>query len=178
MAEDQDPKQGEETTRLQEAAYNSQLAAGLPTSELAHTLLRQHAGLVGLRQCGAYIHAIQHMDWFTAAFTGHAAPVIVVGGRGNSHADAAQRRVKIGTNDRSSIGACEHACLHELAHIVTPDHGPGKQLREPAGGRDSSKGHHHAWRANFILIVRQALGRQAAQRLRHEFNQWGLPTHR
>ena len=177
MAEDQDPKQGEETTRLQEAAYNSQLAAGLPTSELAHTLLRQHAGLVGLRQCGAYIHAIQHMDWFTAAFTGHAAPVIVVGGRGNSHADAAQRRVKIGTNDRRNSRQCEHACLHELAHIVTPDYGPSRELREPVQGSGSSRGHHHAWRANFVLIVRMTLGRQAAHRLRHELNQWGLPTH-
>ena len=116
MAEDQDPKQGEETTRLQEAAYNSQLAAGLPTSELAHTLLRQHAGLVGLRQCGAYIHAIQHMDWFTAAFTGHAAPVIVVGGRGNSHADAAQRRVKMGLTPGSwTRGVFDYAASARVA---------------------------------------------------------------
>ena len=176
MAQGQDSKQGEATTRLQEAAYNSQLAAGLPTSELAGTLLIQPDGVVGLRPCEAYLHAIQDMAWFTAAFTGHAAPVIVVGGGGRSHADAAQRRVKIGTNDRRNARQCEHACLHELAHIVTPDQGPNRELREPAQGRDSSRGHHHAWRANFVLIVRMTLGRQAAQRLRHEFNQWGLPT--
>jgi len=171
-----DPKQGEATTKLQEAAYNSQLAAALPHSELAHTLYIQPDGLVGIRQCGAYILTIQHMDWFKAAFTGHAAPVIVVGGRGSSHADATQRRVKIGTNDRRDARQCEHACLHELAHVVTPDYGPSRELREPVQGRGSSRGHHHAWRANFVLIVRMTLGRQAALRLRHEFNQWGLPT--
>ncbi|HET7660840.1 MAG TPA: hypothetical protein VFK66_10675 [Oryzihumus sp.] len=176
IAEDQVSSQGEATTKLQEAAYNSQLAAALPNSELAHILHIQPDGLVDLRQCGAYIHAIQHMDWFTAAFTAHAAPVIVVGGRGSSHADAAQRRVKIGTNDRRSSRQCEHACLHELAHIVTPDYGPGRELREPVQGRGSSRGHHHAWRVNFVLIVRMTLGRKSALRLRHEFNQWGLPT--
>lgn len=167
-----------ETTKLQRAAYDAQFAAGLPVSELARALLVTDQQAINLRQCAAYLQAVQQMQWFRAAFAAHTYTLTVVGGRGVSHADAVTRRVKIGTNDRSSIGACEHACLHELAHIVTPDHGPGKQLREPAGGRDSSKGHHHAWRANFILIVRQALGRQAAQRLRHEFNQWGLPTHR
>jgi hypothetical protein len=61
---------------------------------------------------------------------------------------------------------------------VTPDCGPGNEPREPAHGRASSKGHHHAWRANFILIVRKMLGSHAALRLRHEFNHWGLPTER
>lgn len=166
------------TTKLQQAAYDAQFAAGLPVSELARALLVADEQAISLRQCAAYLEAVQQAQWFTAAFAAHTGPLTVVGGRGVSHADAVARRVKIGTNDRWSAGACEQACLHELAHIVTPDHGPGKQLREPAGGRGSSKGHHHAWRANFVLIVRQALGRQAAQRLRHEFNQWGLPTHR
>ena len=130
------------------------------------------------RYCATYIHAIQQMEWFKAAFAAYTDPVTVVGGRGVSHADAAQRRVKIGTNDRSDVGKCEHACLHELAHIVTPDYGPGRELREPAHGGGSSRGHHHAWRANFVLIVRMTLGKQAAQRLRREFDQWGLPTHR
>lgn len=116
------------------------------------------------------------MEWFKAAFAAYTDPVIVLGGRGVSHADAAQRRVKIGTNDRLDVSKCEHACLHELAHIVTPDYGPGKELREPARGRGSSRGHHHAWRVNFVLVVRMVLGKQAALRLRHEFNQWGLPT--
>jgi len=116
------------------------------------------------------------MEWFEAAFGAHRDPVTVVGGRGGSHADGDQCRVKIGTNDRSSVSKCEQACLHELAHIVTPDYGPGHELREPGRGRGSSKGHHHAWRANFILIVRKTLGKQAALRLRHEFDQWGLPT--
>lgn len=134
--------------------------------------------MIDLRHCAAYIHAIQQTDWFEAAFSAHAGLVTVMGGRGVSQADASQRRVKIGTNDRLGVSKCEQACLHELAHIVTPDYGPGKELREPAHGRSSSKGHHHAWRANFILIVRLTLGKQAALQLRHEFNRWGLPTHK
>lgn len=116
------------------------------------------------------------MDWFMAAFPAYNGPVTVVGGKGRSHADAVQRRIKIGTNNRYDVAECEQACLHELGHIVTPDYGPGKELREPARGQNSSKGHHHAWRVNFVLIVRKTLGNQAAQRLRYEFNQWGLPT--
>jgi hypothetical protein len=104
--------------------------------------------------------------------------VAVVGGKGGSDANALQRRIKIGTNNRYNVSECEQACLHELAHIVTPDYGPGKELREPGRGRDSSKGHHHAWRANFVLIVRKMLGKQAALRLRYEFNQWELSTHK
>jgi hypothetical protein len=106
------------------------------------------------------------MRWFKAAFPAYTDPVTVVGGRGGSRADAGQRRVKIGTNDRLGINKCEQACLHELANIVTSDYGPGNELREPVRGRGSSRGHHHAWRANFILIVRKTLGKQAALRLR------------
>jgi hypothetical protein len=116
------------------------------------------------------------MGWFSAAFPAHTGPVTVVGGKGSSRADAVQRQIRIGANSRHSVSECEQACLHELAHIVTPDYGPCKELREPARGRGSSKGHHHAWRVNFILIVRKTLGKQAALRLRHEFGQWGLPT--
>jgi hypothetical protein len=152
------------------------LAAGLPVSELARAVLIQGNGIVGYRHCAVYIRAVQHMDWFTAAFPAYTGPVTVVGGKGGSHADAVQRRIKIGANSRDSVSECEQACLHELAHIVTPDYGPGQELREPARGRDSSKGHHHAWRVNFVLIVRKALGKQAALRLRYEFGQWGLPT--
>jgi hypothetical protein len=116
------------------------------------------------------------MDWFKAAFPGHTGPVTVVGGRGISRADAIQRRIKIGTDHRYNVSECEQACLHELAHIVSADYGLGNERREPRLGRDSSKGHHHAWRVNFVLIVRKILGKQAALRLRYEFNQWGLST--
>jgi hypothetical protein len=131
---------------------------------------------IGFRDCGTYLHAVQRAEWFMAAFSAYTEPVTVAGGRGRSHANACLRLVKIGTEDRLDVGKCEQACLHELAHIVTPDYGPGRELREPGQGRSSSKGHHHAWRANFILIVRMSLGKQAAMRLRHEFAQWGLPT--
>jgi hypothetical protein len=165
-------------TKLQEAVYGAQLAAGLPVSTSARSLLLEEDGVISPRRCAAYIHLIQQMEWFRAAFSAHADPVIVVGGRGVSHADAAQHRIKIGTDDRSRVGSCERACLHELAHIVTSDYGLDRELREPAQGRLSSKGHHHAWRANYVLIVRKALGSQAALRLRHEFDRWGLPTSR
>lgn len=165
-------------TKLQETAYNAQMAAGLPTSPLARDVLSPVHHEIDSRQCATYIHAVQQMAWFKAAFPGYTDPVTVVGGMGISRADADQRWVRIGVDDRTSVSKCEQACLHELAHIVTPDCGPENEPREPARGRGSSKGHHHAWRANFILIVRKMLGSQAAQRLRHEFDQWGLPTHR
>ncbi len=163
-------------TKLQEAAYNAQLAAGLPVSKLADAMLIKDDGCIDHQHCASYIHTVQQMDWFKAAFPAHADPVTVVGGKGGSHADARQRRIKIGTNSRHNVSECEQSCLHELAHIVSPDYGPGKELREPRLGRDSSKGHHHAWRVNFVLIVRKILGKQAALRLRYEFNQWGLST--
>jgi len=152
------------------------LAAGLPSSKLARAVLIRDDGIINYRHCASYIHAIQRMDWFMAAFPAYTGPVTVVGGKGGSHADAVQRRIKIGANSRYNVSECEQACLHELAHIVTSDYGPGKELREPVRGRDSSKGHHHAWRVNFVLIVRKTLGKQAALRLRYEFGQWGLPT--
>lgn len=164
---------GSETTRLQQAAYDAQLAAGLPVSELATATLTRHDGPIDLGLCAEYVHAIQLKDWFTAAFTGHAEPVVVVGGPGVSHADAAARLVTIGADDRWDTRKCEHACLHELAHIVTPDRGPDHELREPAQGINSSRGHHHAWRANFILIVQMTLGKDPAHRLKHEFARWG-----
>ncbi len=145
---------------------------------MATALLITNNGVIDHHHCASYIHAIQQADWFRAAFPGHTGPVAVLGGSGVSRADAIQRQIKIGTDSRYDVGGCEQACLHELAHVVTPDYGPGRVLREPRLGRDSSKGHHHAWRFNFALIVRQALGKQAALRLRHEFNQWGLATHK
>jgi putative metallohydrolase (TIGR04338 family) len=163
-------------TKLQQAAYNAQLAAGLPVSELASALLISVDGKISRRNCETYILAVQEKDWFKAAFPSHATPVTIRGGAGGSNADAVRRLIKIGINNRFTVGECEQACLHELAHIVSPDCGPGMELREPRLGPDSSKGHHHAWRANFVLIVRKVLGKQAAVRLRSEFNQWGLPT--
>lgn len=164
-------------TKLQQAAYNAQLAAGLPISELAAAvLIKDDDGIIDYRHCANYILAVQQMDWFQAAFPTHANPITMVGGKGGSHADAVQRRIKIGMNNRHDISECEQACLHELAHIVSPDYGPGGELREPRLGRASSKGHHHAWRVNFVLIVKMSMGKHAAQRLRYELNQWGLST--
>jgi hypothetical protein len=165
-------------TKLQEAAYSAQMAAGLPVSPLGREVLSLVDDAIGVRQCATYIHAVQQMAWFRAGFPGHTDPVAVVGGRGISRADAEQRWIRIGVDDRVNVSKCEQACLHELAHIVTSDLGLDNGPREPARGRGSSRGHHHAWRANFILIVRKMLGGQAASRLRQEFEQWGLSTYR
>ena len=58
-------------TKLQEAAYNAQLAAGLPISEMACAVLIKNDGIIDHQHCSSYIHAIQQMDWFKAAFPGH-----------------------------------------------------------------------------------------------------------
>lgn len=165
-------------TRLQQAAYDAQWAAGLPVSELAREVFACGGGLIGHRRCGAYLALLQETPWFRAAFASHARPIRVVGGRGVSRADRELRTVRIGSNDRRDAGLCERACLHELAHVVTPDAGPDGEPREPPSGRGSSLGHHHAWRVNFVLITRHTLGRGPAARLRREFENWGLPTSR
>lgn len=134
------------------------------------------AAPIPIQQCRTYIRVVQQSPWFVAAFPGHDKPVTVAGGRGVSRADFTLRWLRIGVTDRANVATCEHACLHELAHLVTPDHGPDRAYREPSSGADSSKGHHHAWRANFVVIVHHVLGRSAARRLEAEFTQWGLPT--
>ncbi|WP_027341376.1 hypothetical protein [Hamadaea tsunoensis] len=163
-------------TRLQQAAYDAQLAAGLPISPLATAILALDARLITVEHCASYIDTIQQMPWFRAAFPAHSVLLHIIGGRGISHADARRSQIKVGATDRQSPARCEHACLHELAHIVSSDYADDGVLREPKLGRASSKGHHEAWRVNFVFIVRMVLGGQAAARLRREFNQWGLPT--
>lgn len=165
------------TTRLQDAAYDAQWAAALPTSGVGQALLGGRGELIEIQRCRAYIEAVRASSWFAAAFPRQTTkPLTVVGGRGTSSADRDMGLIKIGTEDRHSLHRCEQACLHELAHILTPDRGPDGTLRESPDGDQSSRGHHHAWRANFVFIVRMTLGKQAGARLRHEFRQWGLPT--
>ncbi len=165
-----------DVSRLQRAVYDAELAAALPTSDLGRELLGVDAAQpVHLARCAAYLHAVQRQEWFTAAFAGHSQPVVVVGGGGTSYADPARQLVSIGDDVRVTARDCERSCLHELAHIVTAECGLDRALREPVDGPDSSRGHHHAWRANFVLIVHMVLGRQAASRLHVEFGQWGLP---
>jgi hypothetical protein len=103
----------------------------LPTSGLALALLASGQPTVPLNLCASYIRAVQAEPWFRAAFAGHAHPLTVTGGRGLSHADAATRTVKIGTEDRRDLARCEVACLHELAHIVTGDHAPTARGASP-----------------------------------------------
>lgn len=166
------------TTRLQAAAYDAELAAGLPLSELGRVTLGAgpEDAAVSPAQCATYLHAVQRTAWFAAAFPGHAWPVVVIGGSGRSNADPDRGLITIGAEDRATPRRCERACLHELAHLVTAELGPDGALREDVTGPASTRGHHHAWRANFVFIVGLTLGRQAATRLRAEFNAWGLAT--
>jgi hypothetical protein len=163
-------------TPLQQAAYDAQLAAALPSCELGHALLIPNGGLITAAQCATFILAIQTADWFTAAFTGHTLPIQIVGGCGISYADSSRHLVGIGDMDRHEARTCELACLHELAHVVTQDTRPKQPLTEVTSSEGESRGHHHAWRANFVFIVRMTIGKSAASRLRHEFNEWGLHT--
>jgi hypothetical protein len=43
------------------------LAAGLPVSKLADTMLIMGDGIIDHGHCGTYIHAVQQMEWFKAA---------------------------------------------------------------------------------------------------------------
>ena len=71
-----------EATKLQEAAYGAQLAAGLRVSDLATAVLISADGTIHHRSCAAYIHALQCSDWYAVAFTGYTGPVTVAGGKG------------------------------------------------------------------------------------------------
>lgn len=165
------------TTRLQEAAYGAQWAAGLPGSELGRERLARSGALISVAQCAAFIEDVRTSAWFVAAYGARArAPLLLVTRDGTSTADRDTGVICIGTDDRRDPRLCEHACLHELAHLVTTDRTASGSTREPAHGDQSSHGHHHAWRANFVFIVRMTLGAPAAARLRDEFNAWDLPT--
>jgi hypothetical protein len=96
-------------TRLQQAAYNAQLAAALPVSDLAETVLVLDHSIIKRQHCATYVLAVQRMDWFKAAFPAHNSPVTVVGGKGGSHADALQRRIKIGTNQERNYASLSSA---------------------------------------------------------------------
>ena len=164
-------------TRLQEAAYGAQWAAALPSSDLGRARLASSEDLTSIDRCAAYLHDVRTSAWFAAAYGAHASTPVLVGSRqGVSTTDRERRVIRIGTEDRADARRCEHACLHELAHLVTSDRAADGSSREPARGDQSSRGHHHAWRANFVFIVRMTLGAPAAARLREEFNAWGLPT--
>ena len=65
-------------TKLQQAAYDAQLAADLPVSELAGAVLIKVDGTIDNKKCASYLYAVQQMDWFKAAFPGHVSPVTVV----------------------------------------------------------------------------------------------------
>lgn len=100
-------------TMLQQAAYNAQLAAGLPISRLAGTVLIRDAGIIDHQHCASYIHAVQQMDWFRAAFPGHAASCLWWVER----EAATPTLCSVGsrsapTADTTSVHASRHACMN------------------------------------------------------------------
>jgi putative metallohydrolase (TIGR04338 family) len=115
---------------------------------------------------GAYIRYVMRQPWFVAAFPNQGEPITVKGGADSSHSERSLRMIKIGINDRERIARCEWACLHELAHIATPN-----RSTDEAG----KTGHHdHPWRINYILMIRKMLGYRAARYLRKAFEAQGL----
>ena len=92
-----------EATKLQEAAYGAQLAAGLRVSDLATAVLISADGTIHHRSCAAYIHALQCSDWYAVAFTGYTGPVTVAGDCGPD------RQLREPTRGRESSKGHHHA---------------------------------------------------------------------
>ena len=124
---------------------------------------------------GEYIAYVQRQDWFRAAFPNQGDAISVVGGGGSSYSMEAERKIKIAADHRHWTSECEWVCLHELAHMVT---------RKPPPGTDAlahfsrTRGHTHAWRVNYVRIVRGQIGDRAANALWRSFEQHEVRTHR
>lgn len=111
-----------------------------------------------------YIAWVQTQAWFRAAYPNQHEPVdIQLKGKGSAaYGRNGARLIRVGSNHRKSAEACEWACLHELAHIVTPK----------LTGND---GHANAWRVAYVFLVRRALGHRAAKYLIQQFIAKDLP---
>ena len=151
-------------------------------SRAAHEwLVAEASPLTGKRRnityhdAGRYIAYVQRQDWFRAAFPNQADPITVVGGGGGSHSYEAERTIKIAACHRHWTSECEWVCLHELAHMVSRRPLPGT---DALAHRGRSRGHTHAWRVNYVRLVRGRLGDRAANALWRSFEQHEVCTHR
>lgn len=119
--------------------------------------------LTGLRISGveaeAYVRHVTSQPWFLAAFPRYT-PVTVQAVRGRTSAYRLEEVIRLAASARETVHRAEWTLLHELAHAVTA-------IRQ--GGTDESvrtRGHGHAWRCHYVLLVRHMLGYRAARYLR------------
>jgi hypothetical protein len=110
----------------------------------------------------AYINHVMRRQWFTAEFPKVAPVTVELVREPASWCNPGRDRViRIGTSSRRTLQATEWDLLHELAHMVTSAR-PGKAQARKAGARQR---HGDAWTANYILLVENMCGKQAARRL-------------
>jgi len=113
----------------------------------------------------AYLNHLMRRRWFIEAFP-EAKPVTVefVDER-DSWCDPGQDRViRIGINSRRTLQATEWDLLHELAHMITsPPPGISRVAHLKGGARQR---HGDAWKWNYIRLVQNICGKEAAERLK------------
>jgi DNA N-6-adenine-methyltransferase (Dam) len=121
----------------------------------------------------AYLDHIYSREWFAAAFPG-VEPVTVklVRGSTSSWIGGIKREIRLSAEARRSVQWCEWVLLHELSHSVCAVRmDPASQAaRRDDWGRHGTRGHDHAWRVNYELIVRKVwperIGYRVARYLR------------
>jgi putative metallohydrolase (TIGR04338 family) len=115
---------------------------------------------------GSYIRCVMDEDWFKSAYPGLTGkPVEVRRGRGQGRSWTStppERIISICAGHREAAAECEWACLHELAHLVTPKDQP-------------VNGHGHNWRVAYVLLVRRMLGVRPSLELREQFRRREVP---
>jgi hypothetical protein len=158
----------------QEYLHRQRQPAGGP-KDLGPVASGQQSAPIAYQDAGSYIAHVQGQPWFKAAFPNQDDPIKVVGGGGTSTANRVTRTIKIAACHRRWVSECEWACLHELARMVTREPPPGTEAEEHHRKTD---GHTHAFRWNFIRLVRGMLGQRAAIALRRSFDQQEVPTNR
>ena len=115
--------------------------------------------------CEAYILHVLNQPWFKDHFSAPG-PLQVKAWKGYANGsgcqpDSSMRKGSIIRIDRKQCAnprAMEKVCLHELAHHLTTK-------------KDDTRmhGHHHAWRVNYVFLVRQMIGWRAARYLSRYF---------
>ena len=132
-----------------------------------------------MEDCARYIAEVQSQPWYRRAFPGAAqsAPVAVTTSSGTSHARLDGTGIGAAPYDREQTARCERMLLHELAHVVAARRAyrPGAEY---AAEREETRDHTHAWRVNYVTLVRHQLGYRAARYLRDSFKSHDLPTNR
>jgi putative metallohydrolase (TIGR04338 family) len=145
-------------TRAQQAIYDTEELAltRFPPSRAART--RFELSPDSRSACEAYIYSVMMYPWFKDAFPVCKPLIVTTTRRGNRSYCSNGKIVLLEEQVCGGIAEAERTCLHELAHHVTT---------KP--GDDKTHGHHHAWRVNYTLLVRNMIGWRAARYLRQGF---------